>query len=52
MVKRENVLRIVKSKLAKEELNLKAANTDYQKRLASHSIAILRDICYMVENMV
>jgi len=51
LLKKEQVLRIINSKLLQEEACLKNSTTDFRKRLFSHSVAILRDLKYMLENM-
>lgn len=51
LIKREIALNIIKSKLEKEELNLKTSTTEYRKRVTSYSIAILRDLYDMVNNI-
>ncbi len=51
-VKRQNVLRIVQHRLDQEEALLKAAKTEYQKRVISRTVAMLRDLKEMFEQML
>lgn len=51
LIKRDLILKIIQSKLIKEEQELKEADTEYMKRFASHSIAVLRDIYDMIKNV-
>lgn len=51
LIKREQTLRIIQHRLEQEELNLKNANSEYKKRLASYAVALLRDLKYMIQHM-
>ena len=51
LIKRSIVLSQIKSKLAKEEFKLKQATKDFQKRIISTRIALLRDLEDYVKGM-
>ena len=52
LISRKRVLKMIDSKLAKEEQLLKEANTNYHKRLYSYRVTLLRDLHDMVEAML